>query len=117
MRVTNSCSFKHNIAMFGGGIFTNNSTFTFADLNTFEGNQANYTGGGVYAARSILNFPGTSFILANRAARDGGGMYVRDDSVVNLELSNYQNNSAGDTGAWRHLCIPKQLKSCWTEHL
>ena len=45
-----------------------------------------------------MNFPGTSFILANRAARDGEGMYVRDDSVVNLELSNYQNNSAGDTG-------------------
>ena len=81
-----------------GSMHANNSTFTFADLNTFEGNQANYTGGGVYAARTILNFPGTSFILANRAARDGGGMYVRDDSVVNLELSNYQNNSAGDTG-------------------
>ena len=76
--------------MFGGAIYTNNSTFEF---NNFS------TGGGIYAARSVLNFLGGSSVTANRAARDGGGMYTRDDRVVNLlGLSLYQNNSAGDTG-------------------
>ena len=97
--VTNSCNFKRNIAVFGGGVFTDNSTFEFNDLNTLQGNQANHTGGGIYAAKSVLNFLGTSTITANRATRDGGGIYTRDDCVVNLlGLSHYHNNSAGDTG-------------------
>ena len=96
-----SCDFKYNIAVFGGGIFTDNSTFELSGSSTFTGNQANYTGGAVYAARSILNFLGTSSMIAkfNHAARDGGGMYTRDNCVVNLlGYSNYHNNSAEDTG-------------------
>jgi len=42
---------------------------------------------------------GVTSVTPNRAARDGGGIYTRDDCVVNLlGLSNYQGNSAGDTG-------------------
>ena len=97
--VTDTCDFIYNIAGFGGGIFADNNTFEFKDLNTFRGNQANHTGGGIYVARSVLNFLGVSSVTANRATRDGGGIYTRDDCVVNLlGLINYQNNSAGDTG-------------------
>ena len=97
--ITDGGNFQYNIAVFGGGIFTDSSTFEFHDLNSFRGNQANYTGGGIYAARSVLNFLGTGSITANRAARDGGGIYTRDECVVNLlGLSHYHNNSAGDTG-------------------
>ena len=96
-----SSDFKYNTAVFGGGIYTDNSTFELNGSSTFTRNQANYTGGAVYAARSIMNFLGTSSLTAtlNHAARDGGGMYTRDNCVINLlGLSNYQNNSAEDTG-------------------
>ena len=99
VRVTNSCNLKQNIAVFGGGIYTDNSTFEFNGSSTFSSNHANHTGGGIYAARSVLNFNGTSSITANYAARDGGGIYTRDECVVNLiGYGNYQNNSAEDTG-------------------
>ena len=99
VRITSSSNITNNVAVFGGGIFTDNSTFEFNGSSTFSSNQANYTGGGIYAARSVLNFLGISSITANRAARDGGGIYTRDDCVVNLlGLSTYQDNSAGDTG-------------------
>ena len=96
-----SSDLKYNTAVFGGGIYTDNSTFELNGSSTFTGNQANYTGGAVYAARSIMNFLGTSSLIAtlNHAARDGGGIYTRDNCVINLlGLSNYQNNSAEDTG-------------------
>ena len=97
--VTNSCNFKHNIAVFGGAIFADNSTFKFSISSAFRQNFAKHTGGGIYAARSALMFLGISFITANHATRDGGGIYTRDDCTVNLlGLSNYQGNSAGDTG-------------------
>ena len=91
MSVTNLCDFKHNIAVFGGGVYTDNSTFQFNDSSTFRGNKANYTGGGIYAARSALNFFETSFITANHAARDGGGIYTRDDSAINVHGLNIYN--------------------------
>ena len=99
MSVTQRSKFEKNNAVFGSGIYTDNSTFKFSHSSTFSGNKANHTGGGIYAARSVLNFFGTSSIIANHAARDGGGIYTRDGSVVNvLGLSNYQGNLAGDTG-------------------
>ena len=97
--VTQRSKFEKSIAVFGGGIFTEDSIFKFSGSNIFRGNKANYTGGSIYAARSVLNFYGSSTIMANQAARDGGGIYVRDGSVVNvLGWSNYQNNSAEYTG-------------------
>ena len=46
-----------------------------------------------------MNFLGTNSITENHAARDGGGIYTRDGSAINvLGLSNYQGNSAKDTG-------------------
>ena len=107
--VENSSNFGHNIAVFGGGIFIDNSTLTFNGFITFRGNKANYTGGGIHAARSVLNFLGTSSMIANYAARDGGGMYTRDGCNINLlGVSNYQGNSAEETGggisAFRSSC-------------
>ena len=99
VRVTKRSKFEKNIAVFGGGIYTDNSTFEFNGSSIFREDKANHTGGGIYAARSVLNFLGSSIIVANYAARDGGGIYTRDGSAVNLlGWSNYQNNSAGDTG-------------------
>ena len=97
--VEDSSNFVHNIALFGGGSFIDNSTLTFDGFITFRGNKANYTGGGIHAARSVLNFLGTSSIIANYAARDGGGLYTRDGCNINLlGLSNYRSNSAEETG-------------------
>ena len=97
--VKHSSNFGHNIAVFGGGIFIDNSTLTFNGFITFRGNKANYTGGGIHAARSVLNFFGTSSIIANYAARDGGGLYTRDGCNINLlGLSSYQGNAAEETG-------------------
>ena len=99
MSLANSTNFKDNIAVFGGGIFTDNSTFEFNDMNTFRGNQAKHTGGAIYGARSVLKFLGICSITANHATRDGGGIYIRDGSAVNpLGLSYYQGNSAHETG-------------------
>ena len=56
--------------MFGGGIFTDNSTIEFDYMSTFQGNQANHTGGSIYAAKSVLKFLEVSSMAANRAARD-----------------------------------------------
>ena len=97
--VTEKSKFKENIAVFCGGIYTDNSTVEFNGSSTFRGNKANYTGGGIYAARSVLNFLGTSSMTENYAARDGGGIYTRDGSVVNLlGLSSYHGNLGEDTG-------------------
>ena len=97
--VTERSKFKKNIAVFGGGIYTDNSTFKFNGSSIFRDNKANYTGGGIYAARSVLNFLGSSTIMANHGARDGGGIYTRDGSIVNLlGWSNYQGNLAEYTG-------------------
>ena len=97
--ITNISHFEHNAAVFGGMIFTDNSTFEFNGSSTFRDNQANHTGGGIYAARSVFNFAGRSSITANHAARDGGGIYARDGCVVNLlGVNNYEGNSAEDTG-------------------
>ena len=99
--VTNrsSSNFKHNIALFGGGVFTDSSTFKINGSIVFRGNQANHTGGGIHATRSVLNFLGTSSIIANTADRDGGGIHITNDCIVRLlGFSNYQENSAGDTG-------------------
>ena len=99
VRVTERSKFKKNIAVFGGGIYTDNSIFKFNGSSIFRDNKANYTGGGIYAARSVLNFLGSSTISKNYAARDGGGIYTRDGSAVNLYgWSNYQGNSAEYTG-------------------
>ena len=76
MSVTNGSKFKYNIAVFGGGIYTDNSTFNFNHFSTFFSNQAKHTGGGIYAARSVVSFLGTSCITANRTERDGGGIYT-----------------------------------------
>ena len=61
--------FEKNIAVFGGGIYTDNSTFIFNDSSTFSGNKADYTGGGIYAARSVLNFVGTSSMIENSCSK------------------------------------------------
>ena len=87
MRVTNRSNFNHNIAVFGGGVFMDNSTFEFNGFSNFHGNQVSYAGGGIYAARSVLKFD-ISSIIANYAARDGGGLYTRDGSEVSLVESN-----------------------------
>jgi len=94
-------AFKLNTAVFGAGIFTDNSTFEFSGTSTFTSNHATYTGGGMYAARSSLTFLATSsnMIIANVAARAGGGMYTRDGCVVNLlGFNSYEGNTAEDTG-------------------
>ena len=94
-------AFRFNTAVFGAGIFTDNSTFEFSGASNITNNHAGHTGGGMYAARSILNFLATSSvtIIANDAVRDGGGMYTRDGCVVKLHgFNSYENNSAEDTG-------------------
>ena len=94
-------AFRFNTAVFGAGIFTDNSTFEFSGASNITNNHASHTGGGMYAARSILNFLATSSvtIIANDAVRDGGGMYTRDGCVVKLHgFNSYENNSAEDTG-------------------
>ena len=94
-------AFRFNTAVFGAGIFTDNSTFEFSGVSNITNNHASHTGGGMYAARSILNFLATSSvtIIANDAVRDGGGMYTRDGCVVKLHgFNSYENNSAEDTG-------------------
>ena len=94
-------AFRFNTAVFGAGIFTDNSTFEFSGVSNITNNHASHTGGGMYAARSILNFLATSSvtIIANNAVRDGGGMYTRDGCVVKLHgFNSYENNSAEDTG-------------------
>ena len=94
-------AFRFNTAVFGAGIFTDNSTFEFSGVSNITNNHAGHTGGGMYAARSILNFLATSSvtIIANDAVRDGGGMYTRDGCVVKLHgFNSYENNSAEDTG-------------------
>ena len=97
--LTNRSNFKHNIAVFGGGLFTDNSTVKFSGSCSIHGNQANHTGAGIYAARSILNLLGNTSIMTNHAARDGGGIYTRDGcEIIVLGLSTYQGNSAEDTG-------------------
>ena len=94
-------AFRFNTAVFGAGIFTDNSTFEFSGVSNITNNHASHTGGGMYAARSILNFLATSSVtmIANNAVRDGGGMYTRDGCVVKLHgFNSYVNNSAEDTG-------------------
>ena len=94
-------AFRFNIAVFGAGIFTDNSTFEFSGASNITNNHACHTGGGMYAARSNLNFFATSSVtmIANNAVRDGGGMYTRDGCVVKLHgFNSYENNSAEDTG-------------------
>ena len=89
----------HNVAVFGGGIFADNSTFDFNGSSSFRGNHASHTGGGMHAARSFLNFGGTSFVTYNHADRDGGGLYTRDGCTVNLHGSNmYVGNLAESIG-------------------
>ena len=97
--VTNQCNFKHNNAVFGGGLFTDSSTFQFNGSSIIYGNQAHHTGGGVYASKSILNFLGNSSTTANHAAIDGGGIYTRDGCKMYLHgFSTYHGNSAEETG-------------------
>ena len=90
MSFINSCNSKHNIAVFGGGIYTDSSDFKFNGFITFRANEANYSGGSIYAARSVLKFLGSCSMTANHAAKDGGGIYTRDGSVISLHgVSNY----------------------------
>ena len=60
--------------MFGGGIFTDNSTFELSGFSNFHGNQASCAGGGICTAGRVLKFD-TSSVTAN---------YTRDGSVVSL---------------------------------
>ena len=56
VRITDRSKFETNIAVFGGGNYTDNSTFKFNGSSIFGGNKVNYTCGGIYAARSVLTF-------------------------------------------------------------
>ena len=97
--LTKRCNFKHNNAVFGGGLFTDSSTFQFNGSSSIYGNQAHHTGGGVYASKSILNFLGNSSTTTNHAAIDGGGIYTRDGCKMYLHgFSTYHGNSAEETG-------------------
>ena len=99
INTADSTSLKYNVAVFGGGIFTDNSTFVSNGSSSFRSNQANYTGGGIYAARSYLTFFGRTSVTSNHADRDGGGLYTRDGCIVNLHgLNRYVGNSAEGTG-------------------
>ena len=92
-------SFRHNWALTGRGIFTENSTLDVAGNNSFFNNSASYSGGGMYAVRTSLNLQGNNYLESNCATRDGGGIYIREISTINLSgTTSFLTNSANRGG-------------------
>ena len=62
-----------NSADFGGGVYTELSTFTLDTDASIHGNMAHRDGGGIQAVDGITTLIGT--ITNNTASVDGGGVY------------------------------------------
>jgi len=91
------CTFIHNWAGSGGGIFnTNNSLPTLTDCNFIE-NYASTSGGGIHNdyGSSILK---TCTFAGNSAGTDGAGIYCINSSHPSLTDCVFNTNSAARYG-------------------
>jgi predicted outer membrane repeat protein len=80
----------------GGGLYATGSTDTLSNV-TFSRNFAANKGGGIFSTRSNLDLNKIEF-LANRASSSGGGIYNNLSSNLTLSDSVFLNNNALNNG-------------------
>jgi len=83
-------SFKENIAMNGGGIFTASPNPLEIKNSHFEANQAQQDGGGLYALNTRVDSVQTAFI-SNAAGNDGGGLKLDQSEGYFSRMEFYAN--------------------------
>ncbi len=116
--------FIENIAMNGGGIFSETPNPIALERTKFDQNQAQQDGGGMYVLKSTVDLLECKF-YANAAGNNGGGvkvelgtaagealefydntavdrggaLYLTDSSVMKMALSRLDGNAANEGGA------------------
>ena len=82
--LSGNTTFVSNLALHGGGVFSQWSSLSFYGYTTFVGNYAESHGGGLAIKGSTTNFEGTN-VFADNSAMYGGGVHAESSSGLTVK--------------------------------
>ena len=85
-------SFKHNLAKFGGAIYSANSVLILNGTNVFVNNKGTSYGGGIEAVLSDVTFAGTVVFIGNLAIMGAAIMSIDSKVTVKGNMS-FESNA------------------------
>jgi len=98
------CTFQHNTAAHGGGLYVDQGVTLAMSSCVFQGNQALTSGGGVYAyAYNDLAWVDVTLLANHAADGSGGGAVVSWYTPLSLEGVVFEGNTASGTGGGLYL--------------